>query len=88
MPEADDRLTSKMRIKCPHCGSTSYIRTSRELSPLSRELYFECKNIRCRHAWRSLLSAICTIVPSNNPNPEIFIPLSDKCHPATASPTG
>lgn len=71
-------MTSRMRIKCPHCGNSATIRTSKEMSPISREVYFQCSNYKCGHSWKSLLSAICTIVPSCMPNPDIYIPPSEK----------
>lgn len=80
-------MTSRMRIKCPHCSSSAVIRTSKEMSPISREVYFQCSNFKCGHTWKSILSAICTIVPSCIPNPEVYIPQSDK-HTAVPAPSG
>lgn len=74
-----------MRIKCPHCGSKANIRSSRELSEISRELYYQCENVECGHTWRSLLSMIRTIVPSRTPNPKVFIPLENKVSAPAAS---
>lgn len=67
-----------MKMPCPHCASTAHIRTSRMLSPLSRELYYQCTNVFCGHTWRALLSAVCTIVPSRVPNAEVYISSSER----------
>lgn len=66
------------RVLCPHCKSAAATRTSKPLSELSREIYYQCTNPECGHTWVSLLSAIRTIVPSRTPNPNVHIPLSEK----------
>lgn len=63
---------------CPHCGSVAVTRTTREMSPLTRELYIQCCNFECGHTWRALLAAVATIVPSRTPNPAIFIARSTR----------
>lgn len=75
---------SRMRINCPHCGSPAKIRTSKEMSLISREVYFQCTNdpADCGHAWKSLLSAVVTTAPSRSPNPNVYIPLSEKTLPS------
>lgn len=77
---------------CPHCSTKARIRTSRDVSEISRETYFQCTNIECGHTWKSISTAILTIVPSQIPNPKVHIPLSEKVKtmlpvPA-AEPTG
>ncbi|GHT95328.1 hypothetical protein AGMMS49545_18090 [Betaproteobacteria bacterium] len=62
-----------MKITCPHCGETARIRTSRALTPLSREAYVQCPNIFCGHTWRVLISAVSTVTPSRQPRAEIFL---------------
>lgn len=63
---------------CPHCNSVAAARTSREITPLTREIYMQCLDVTCGHTWRSLLSAVATIVPSQRPNPDVFIPRSTR----------
>lgn len=76
-----------MRFKCHHCGSPATIRTSRKLSELSTEQGFQCTNIECGHTWVALTSAIRTLVPSQQPNPKVFVPLSARSpHFAKAIP--
>lgn len=83
---------TRMRIDCPHCDSRAEIRTSKTMSAITREIYFQCPNPECGHTWVSLLSAIRTIVPSRIPCPDVYIPLSEKTNPsaalATPPPTG
>lgn len=63
---------------CPHCGGVAASRTTRELSPLTREIYIQCLNFECGHTWKSFLSIVATIVPSQIPNPKVFIPRSNR----------
>ncbi|MDR1935943.1 MAG: ogr/Delta-like zinc finger family protein [Candidatus Accumulibacter sp.] len=67
-----------MRIICPHCGQISVVRTSREITPLSREAFVQCPNINCGHIWKIIVSAATTIHESLNPRAGVFIPLSRK----------
>ena len=62
------------RYSCPHCDSKAKCRTSRSLSVLTQELYLQCSNVYCGHTWKSMLSVVHTIVPSQMPNPTIFMP--------------
>jgi ssDNA-binding Zn-finger/Zn-ribbon topoisomerase 1 len=64
-----------MKIKCPHCGSRMHIRTSREVTLLSRELYVQCPNVECAYTCAAILSAVRTIAPSMRPNPKAYLPL-------------
>lgn len=63
-----------MMIKCPHCGSRMHVRTSREVTLLSRELYVQCPNVECAYTCKAILSAIHTIAPSMKPNPKAYLP--------------
>ncbi len=74
-----------MRIKCPHCGTTSHIRTSRAFSEITREASVQCPNVECAHTWVVTVTASRTIAPSMCPNPRVYIPLS-KNSPAAKSP--
>lgn len=74
-----------MKMCCPHCQTAATIRTSRTLSPLSREIYYQCTNVFCGHTWRSLLSAVRTIVPSQTPNPSVFISVSERSRKANTN---
>ncbi|MBI0096025.1 ogr/Delta-like zinc finger family protein [Gilliamella sp. W8136] len=69
-------------MKCPHCKSKTTIRTSEELSPITRKQYRQCTNIYCCHSFVVLQSVSLTIVPSAIPDPTVKIPLSSKSHAA------
>ncbi|MDR0234152.1 MAG: ogr/Delta-like zinc finger family protein [Zoogloeaceae bacterium] len=62
-----------MRINCPHCGKPARTRTSRELSPLSREAYAQCEDPACCHVFKVVISAVATIAPSLSPNPSVYL---------------
>jgi len=63
-----------MRINCPHCGKPARIRTSRDLSPLTREAYAQCENVECAHVFKLIVSATATIAPPLTPNPLVYLP--------------
>ncbi len=70
-----------MLIKCPHCKSTSRIRTSRDLSDLTREVSCQCDNVECGHTFVASIEAVRTISPSAMPNPLIDLQLSRRTLP-------
>lgn len=69
---------NQWRIVCPHCGHTSTVRTSRQLSPTMRESTVTCDNPECMHSWIATLEAVRTIAPSIAPRQGVFIPLSPR----------
>ncbi|VVD78100.1 transcriptional regulator [Pandoraea fibrosis] len=53
------------------------IRTSRPSSRTMREIYYLCTNIpACGFVGKYLLEGVSTITPSQNPNPDVFLPIS------------
>nr|WP_306439091.1 ogr/Delta-like zinc finger family protein [Pandoraea fibrosis] len=63
--------------KCPHCEKSMQIRTSRPSSRTMREIYYLCTNIpACGFVGKYLLEGVSTITPSQNPNPDVFLPIS------------
>jgi len=72
----------KMIFKCPHCGSTSIIRTSRAISPLVREVYYRCNNFVCGHTFKVMAEAVETVSPPSMPNPEIAAALDKRSRPS------
>ncbi|MGB1763782.1 ogr/Delta-like zinc finger family protein [Alloalcanivorax xenomutans] len=58
-------------MKCPHCRANAWARTSRELSPLLREIYYQCSDVECGHTWVATLEASRTLSPSAKANPAI-----------------
>lgn len=69
-----------MKHICPHCKSKATCRTSRDVTDLTRELYMQCHNIECGHTWKSIMTAVNTIVPSQVPNPRVFLARSRSGH--------
>jgi len=74
---------NQWRILCPHCGSTSTVRSSKQMCDTVREATATCDNPECMHSWVAQLVAVRTIAPSINPKPGVFIPLSQRS-PAAA----
>lgn len=65
-----------IRMHCPHCHTSSLVRSSRQMSATLRELEFQCHNVYCGHTWVATLEAVRTLSPSSIPNPEVHLPLS------------
>jgi len=72
----DTHQTRRMCLQCPHCGHDAIVRTSRRLSPLLREVYYQCSNVVCGHTFKANLEIIKTLSPSSMPNPAIAAQLS------------
>lgn len=62
-------------LRCPHCGCVGRRRTSREITPTHREIYYQCSNLFCGHAWRASESYDWGLTPSAIPNPKVDLPL-------------
>ena len=60
-----------MRFRCPHCGTSSVVRTSMIMSPTVTWLYVQCRRLECGHTWRVDAEATMTISPSAQPNPHV-----------------
>ncbi|WP_366915671.1 ogr/Delta-like zinc finger family protein [uncultured Gilliamella sp.] len=67
-------------IKCPHNRSKAYIRSTEEISNLTRKQYNQCSNIYCDHTFTTMQSVLETIVASARPDPivKILVPLSSR----------
>ncbi|HEY9210370.1 MAG TPA: ogr/Delta-like zinc finger family protein [Methylotenera sp.] len=81
-------MSKNNRASCPHCSSRATISTSKKITAITREIYFQCTNIQCGHTWAAHLSAVRTICPSRTPNPAVFIPLSARSEAMTDTPSG
>ena len=62
-------------MACPHCQSRMRTITSRQLSTLVREIYFDCMNVDCSHRCVAQLGIVRTLVPSLVPNAEVSLPI-------------
>jgi hypothetical protein len=65
-------------IACPHCQSRMRTITSRQLSPLVREVYFDCMNVDCCHRCVAQLGIVRTLVPSLIPNAQVTLPIVER----------
>ncbi|MBP0629766.1 ogr/Delta-like zinc finger family protein [Cupriavidus sp. AcVe19-1a] len=65
-----------MKLSCPHCETRMKIRTSRVVSLLSKESYWQCPNIACAYTCKAITSVVTTIAPSMVPNPKVYLPAS------------
>jgi len=52
------------------------IRTSRVVSLLSKESYWQCPNVDCAYTCKAITSVITTIAPSMKPDPKAYLPVS------------
>lgn len=65
-----------MKMRCPHCKSTAHIRSSQEISELSRESYLACTNTACGHTFAAFTEINRTLSPSAIPDPKVRLPMS------------
>jgi len=85
--------TPRNTIACPHCQSRMRTITSRQLSPLVREIYFDCLNVDCSHRCVAQLGIVRTLVPSLTPDAQVSLPIvhrraNDILMPSASSPAG
>ena len=65
-------------IPCPHCRHAAITMTSRELSPLVREIYLQCIHVDCGHRFVAHLGIVRTLVPSLNPSADVSLPIVER----------
>lgn len=70
-----------MAFKCPDCGATAYTRTSRMMSILTRETYYQCSNLECGATFKSYEQIAGRLSPSAKPNPYVHLPYTRKSQP-------
>ena len=64
------------RLPCVHCGQAAVIRTSTQVTRLTREYVFCCTNPECGHTFVALMEVVRTLSPSATPDPSVCLPLS------------
>lgn len=69
-------MADRQRTSCPHCKAASVVRTSVQLTQLTREIVYACMNEECGHTFVGLLEVVRTLSPSATPDPSINLPLS------------
>lgn len=60
-----------MKIRCPHCRAVAAVRSSKDLTPLYRELRLQCTDIECGGTYVASVTIDRMIVPSQKPNPRV-----------------
>jgi hypothetical protein len=73
-----DTTTPRNTIACPHCRSRMRTITSRQLSTLVREIYFDCMNVDCGHRCVAQLGIVRTLVPSLIPDGQVSLPIVER----------
>ncbi|MFC4623093.1 ogr/Delta-like zinc finger family protein [Comamonas nitrativorans] len=65
-----------MRLRCPHCECPCVIRSSEQMSVLTRQSVYYCVNAECGHTFVALTEIVRTLSPSATPDPSVNLPLS------------
>ncbi len=65
-----------MKMRCPHCNSWAFTRSSSQITNTTRESYLACKNFECGHTFSVVSTINRTISPSATPDPTVVLPLS------------
>lgn len=65
-----------MAFKCPHCGDTARRASCHPTSERMQKAFYQCNNLACGHTFMSMEEIVCTTLPSDNPNPDVHIPIS------------
>jgi len=73
-----DMTAPRNTIACPHCRSRMRTITSRQLSTLVREIYFDCMNVDCGHRCVAQLGIVRTLVPSLVPDAQVSLPIVER----------
>lgn len=66
----------KHRLPCPHCEQPAVIRTSVQMSRVTREYMYCCTNPECGHTFVALTEVVRTLSPSATPDPSVTLPIS------------
>lgn len=49
-------MSKSISMRCPYCREPGRVRTSEEVTPLHRDVWFNCRNAKCGHTWKASLS--------------------------------
>ena len=68
---------NNLRLSCPHCGAFTRLRSSERFTRLYWRALVECRNAEC--GWRGTLNLEIsyTLTPSQTPDPDIRLPISE-----------
>lgn len=64
-------MTRQIRSICPHCGGSAQVRTSKRLSPLVTQRYYQCQDLECGHTYSAIEEVTHSISPSASPNQQV-----------------
>ncbi len=64
-----------LRCLCPHCDALAKVRDSVRITPLVKELRYQCSNFDCGHTFVATLSIVRTIVQSARPRASVKLPI-------------
>jgi transposase-like protein len=63
------------RVNCPHCDAPAVSRSSKRFTPLLRDIYYQCTNVFCGHAFVATLEVTRTVTPSAIPRAGVRLPM-------------
>lgn len=63
--------------RCPHCKARALTRSSKEVSPILREVFYQCPDPECGHTFVVHAEAVRTLSPSAKPDPLVYLPISE-----------
>lgn len=72
---------------CPHCNSQCDTMRTAQVTPLYREVVYQCGNDACGFTFVASITPVRAVIQSKTPNPEIRIPgtpVAFPLHPAPA----
>jgi len=65
-------------LPCPHCKSPVRAAKSRPVTPLYKEISYQCTNIECGHCFVAALEVLRTTTLSAMPSAEVQIRISPR----------
>lgn len=80
------RIRRGEKIKCVNCGHATRIVNTKQISPLYREIVYECESEKCGCRFVSSLSPVRILIPPLIHNPDLNLPISSpRYRPASAA---
>ena len=69
--------TLPIMYRCPHCKAKAQVRSSKEITPILREISYSCPDPECGHTFVVHAEAVRTLSPSAKPDPLVYLPMSE-----------
>lgn len=70
-----------MAFTCPHCDHIANRRSSRHVTALLKESYYQCSNLRCGFTFAALEEVVRALSPPATPNPVVGLRYSPRKPP-------